>query len=744
MSKQYFLTLANLKCASCVQPIEKAIGDLPGVLDAKLNFANHTLFVSTDESISIEQIQSTLAKLGYKSQSASEQPNEDQQLKLEQDYYHSLILKTIVAGIIGLPLFFGEMLGLIPSLQTSTGYLLNFAFALLTLFVLTFSGGHFFIGAVKAIKVHKANMDTLIAVGTGIAWLYSIIVLLFFKFVPPMAQHMYFETALIIIFLLNLGGVLELRARRTTSQAIKSLLKLQPKTAHLIKDGTEFEVPIESLQINDLMRVKPGEQIPVDGVVKEGTSYVDESMLTGEPIPNAKSVGDKVFSGTLNQSGSFILEATKIGKDTVLAQIIQSVQQAQNSKPQLARLADKVSAIFVPIVLILAVVTALIWFNSSIDQKGIFMLVTAMAVLVIACPCALGLAVPISVMIGIGKAAESGILIKNAEALQQTGKLTTIVLDKTGTITEGKPAVKRLRPASHIDKQQLLNFAASIEQGSEHPIAKAILDYAKTHPVTWLKVTNFTAIPGEGAIGEIEGSQIMLGNKRLMEKQGIALGEFFDQSEQAAVRGETPIFVARDNKILGMITLSDPIKPDSDQVVKQFKQLGLNVVMLTGDHSSTAKTIAKQINIDQVIADVLPQDKASQIKSLQAKGEIVGMVGDGINDAPALAQADVGIAIGAGTDIAIESADITLMSNSLMDIVKAITLSKGTIRNMKQNLWGAFIYNIVGIPIAAGILFPITGLLLNPMIAGAAMAFSSVTVVANANRLRFLTVENKK
>jgi Cu+-exporting ATPase len=737
-TNSYIFALAGVKCASCVVKIENTLQAIAGVIDAKMNFVNHIVSVSANEAVSAKMLIQALEQLGYGATLVEGlEQGEIQKKALEQQYYSTLIAKTIVAAIVGVPLFILGVFSFIPPLQTELGYWSNCALGLVTLSVLIYSGGHFYVGAWKALRVHSANMDTLIAMGTGIAWLYSMIAILFTSLLPPMAQQVYFEAAAIIIALVNLGAVLELRARRNTSQAIQRLMKLQPKTARVIRNNEEIDVPIETLEIGDLIRVRPGEQIPIDGVLTEGSSNIDESMLTGEPLPSEKKMDDKIIGGTLNKNGSFIFRASHVGKETVLAKIIQMVQQAQNSKPALARLADQISGFFVPTVLIIALVTALIWFNSGIEPKIAYMLVTSMAVLVIACPCALGLAVPISVTVGIGKAAEYGILIRHADALQQAGQLTTIVLDKTGTITQGQPQVTGVYPIHGQDKNKILMLAASLEVGSEHPLAEAIVNAAKKDSLSLVSATNFQAITGQGVSGLLEGQQTWLGNFSLMEEQHIKLGDLKQQADQFAALGQTPIYVAIEQEAIGILTIADPIKPDSKSAIERLQKMGLKVIMITGDHQITARAIATQVGINDVMAEVFPKDKASKIIELQTKSEKVGMVGDGINDAPALAQAEVGFAIGTGTDIAIESAGITLMRGSLQSVADAILISQQTIRNMKQNLFGAFVYNIMGIPIAAGILFPFTGLLLNPMIAGAAMALSSVTVVTNANRLRF-------
>jgi Cu+-exporting ATPase len=740
----YRFALTGVTCASCVKSIEQALRSIPGVQDAQVNFPERTAMVTANRTITFDVLVNAIKHAGYGATPINDIEHEEQiKAVIERDYYHHLIYKTAFAALVGIPLFVVGTFNWMPSLITSTGFIINLLLCFITLCVLVYSGGHFFIGAWKAFRLHTANMDTLIALGTGVAWFYSLIALLFTAWLPSLAQHVYFEAATIIIALVNFGALLELRARRHTSSAIKRLMGLQPKTARLVKGEEEIDVPIETLIIGDMIRVRPGEKIPVDGVLTEGSSNVDESMLTGEPLPVTKNIRDSVVSGTVNKTGTFIFKASHVGKDTVLAKIIQLVQQAQNSKPKLAKLADQISSVFVPTVMIIAIVTALIWFNVGPEPKSAYMLVTAMAVLVIACPCALGLAVPISVIIGVGKAAEYGILIRQADALQQAGTLTTIVLDKTGTITLGQPKLIGIYPIPGQDEIELLTLAASLEAGSEHSLADAILSAAKEKKLNLLNVTNFQASAGRGVSGVIQEKTVCLGNSIFMQQLKIKLDDILQQSEQLAKEGKTPIFVAIDNEVIGVLAIADPIKPDAKSAISRLKKMGIKVIMLTGDHHATAKAIASEVDIDNVIAEVLPQDKAIKITELQVNGEIVGMVGDGINDAPALARAHVGFAIGTGTDIAIESAGITLMRGSLEGIADAITISQQTIRNMKQNLFGAFIYNVVGIPIAAGILFPFIGLLLNPMIAGAAMALSSVTVVSNANRLRFFNPKDK-
>lgn len=735
-SYQFFIE--NTKCASCVARIEKITKAIPDVLDVSMNLNNKTLIVSATASLQSERVIQALQSQGYQAHIIKDtNEKEDSQKTIEKKYYHHLLIKTVVAAILAAPLFIVSMFDLLPSLQTSIGHWVNFSIGLVSFIILIYSGGHFFTGAWKSFLAHRANMDTLIAIGTGIAWLYSMLAILLTSYLPSMAQHVYFEAAIVIITLVNLGALLELRARQHTSEAIQRLMRLQPKTARVIRNNQEIDISIEELKIGDWIRVRPGEQIPVDGIIIEGSSSIDESMLTGESLPREKKAQDTIWGGTLNKAGSFIFKANKIGQDTVLSQIIKMVQQAQNSKPALARLADQIAAYFVPAILIIAILTAMIWFYLGPEPKIAYMLVTAMAVLVIACPCALGLAVPISVMVGIGKAAEYGVLIKDANALQQAGQLTTIVLDKTGTITQGTPIVTGIYPAATTTIEQLLSLAASLEAGSEHPFAEAITKSAIEKNCKLLPIQNFQTVSGLGVTGHIDNQAISLGNWKFMQQLGINELEWLQQGETLALQAQTPIYIAKDKNILGIITIADPVKQDSKQAIETMQKMGLKVIMITGDHTLTAKAIAEQVGIKHILAEVLPQEKANKIIELQQQNHKIGMVGDGINDAPALAQADVGFAMSNGTDIAMESAGITLMRNSLQGVVDAIAISQRTVKNMKQNLLGAFIYNITGIPVAAGVLFPFTGLLLNPMLAGLAMALSSVTVVSNANRLRF-------
>jgi Cu+-exporting ATPase len=729
------LSISGMSCAGCVATVENALRNVPGVTEASVNFAEHTATVQG--TVDPAALIAAVTAAGYGAAELRGAEDESEKEAAELAYYRALLRKFIAAGVVGLPLMLAEPFGLMPMLDTPGGRLFWLAVGAATLGVLIYAGGHFFRGAWKAFRAHHANMDTLIALGTGAAWIYSILVVIFPGIVPSLARHAYFEAAAIIIALINLGQALEMRARGKTSEAIRRLIGLQPKTARVIRDGKETDVPISEVGLDETIRVRPGEKIPVDGVIIEGHSAVDESMLTGEPMPVEKKVGDEVVGGTLNKSGTFLFQAKRIGADTALARIIEMVRRAQSTKPAIGRLADKISAVFVPSVLIIAAVTFLVWFNLGPEPRLSYTLVTTMTVLIIACPCALGLATPISIMVGVGKAAEYGILIRNGEALQQAGKLTAIVLDKTGTVTAGRPAVTVLDPAPGWDERKLLTIAAGIETGSEHPLAEAIVAAAREKGLKPAPAAGFEAITGHGVAAIVENKKVLFGNARLMEKHGVDLGRLPARAAELAARAQTPIYLAVDGAAAGIVAVADPVKADSKAAIARLHASGLKVVMITGDNRFSADAVAREVGVDEVLAEVLPGEKAARVAELQKRGEVVGMVGDGINDAPALAQADVGFAIGTGTDVAIESADIALMRGSLHGVADAIAISRATVRNIKQNLFGAFVYNVLGIPIAAGALYPLTGLLLNPIIAGAAMAMSSVTVVSNANRLRW-------
>lgn len=731
-----------MSCAGCVATVEKALRAVPGVSEVTVSFAEHVAVVQG--KVDAATLVQAVVDAGY--EAAELKGLDDEQAEREareQAEYRGLLRRAAAAAALGFPLMLGDMTGWLPHLHSGAGRTVWLLIGLATLAVMIYAGRHFFIGAWKQFTHHNANMDTLIAMGTGSAWVYSMAIVLWPNSVPSLAQHAYFEAAAIIIALINFGAALELRARGKTSEAIRRLIGLQPKTARVVRDGREMDVPIIEVGLNETLRVRPGERIAVDGRVIDGESYVDESMITGEPLPVVKRVGDEVVGGTINTSGSFLFQAGRIGKDTVLARIIELVRNAQASKPAIGRLVDRVAAVFVPSVLIVAVLTFLAWLNFGPSPQMSFAIVTTMTVLIIACPCALGLATPISIMVGVGKAAEFGVLIRNGEALQQAGRLTTVVLDKTGTVTEGKPRVTAIVPRGWIDADQLLEIAATVEMASEHPLAAAIVAAADDKGMGRLEMTGFAAAAGRGVRAMMNQQRVLLGNRRWMEENSVDLGELPQQAERLAGEGQIPLYLALNDMGAGIIAVSDPVKADSAAAIARLHRLGIKVVLLTGDARITAEAVARQVGIDAVIAEVLPEEKAQQVAALQQLGEVVGMVGDGINDAPALARAEVGFAIGSGTDVAIESADVTLMRGSLHGVADAIHVSRATVRNIKQNLFGAFIYNTLGIPVAAGVLYPFLGLLLNPMIAGAAMAASSLTVVSNANRLRFFKPEGK-
>ncbi|QSA98214.1 heavy metal translocating P-type ATPase [Methylococcus sp. EFPC2] len=730
------LSVLGMRCAGCVSAVETALREVPGVISADVNFADHTALVQG--SVEPESLKKAVQEAGYDAAVMEGLEDLSGQEEQEEKRYRVLLNKAGVAGALGLPLMLGAHLGWFPLLGSASGSRFWSVVSLLTLAVLYYAGGHFYSGAIKLLRLRQANMDTLIALGTGAAWFYSTVAIDFSSILPAGSQHAYFEAAAVILAFINLGSALEMRARGKTSSAIRQLIGLQPRTARVVRDGRELDVPIADIGLEETLRVRPGEKVPVDGTVLEGHSSIDEAMLTGESIPVEKSVGDEVIAGTLNQSGTFLFKATRIGRDTVLAHIIASVRQAQSSKPAIARLADRVAAVFVPVVVAISAFTFLVWWVFGPTPALGYAFVTAMTVLVIACPCALGLATPISVMVAVGRAAQKGILIRNGDALQAAGRLTCVVLDKTGTVTEGRPRVATVVAGQGLNDDEVLVLAGSLESGSEHPLAGAILSEIETRGLALKSVEDFQAVAGRGVYGRIDGHSVRLGNRAYLAEAGVAAGALDGRIDELAAGGQTPVLLAIDDQAVGIIAIADPIKADSRAAVARLLEQGVRVLMVTGDNEITARAIAREAGITEVRAQVLPQDKAEVVRALQAQGEVVGMVGDGINDAPALAQADVGFAIGAGSDIAIESGDVVIMRGSLHKVTDTMALSKATVRNIKQNLFGAFIYNTLSIPVAAGLLYPAFGLLLNPMIAGAAMALSSVTVVSNANRLRSL------
>lgn len=733
------LIIDGASCASCVGKIEIALRSIDGVDNAEMNFALRTVTVTG--TVDIKLLIKAVESIGYNAKSAEDKSDDeliDEKDIADQKYYKSLMRQMWIALGLGIPLMVYSLAGGPMTVETSFERGIWLFIGMLCAAIMYFSGKHFYVGAWKSFTNHTANMDTLIALGTGTAWIYSMVVVFFPMVLPEMARHVYFEATAMIIGLIDLGLALEVKARGRTSEAIKRLIGLQAKTARVVRDNKEIDIAIEQVLLNDIVRVRPGEKISVDGIVIQGHTSIDESMLTGEPMPVEKVEEDEVVAGTLNKTGSVLFKATRVGKDTALAQIINMVKRAQNSKSPIGRLADVISAYFVPVVMIIAIVSALAWLNFGPDPALAFAVVSATTVLIIACPCALGLATPMSAMVGVGKAAEAGVLIRNGEALQTASRITAMILDKTGTITEGAPKVTDVLIADEsYSENYILTVASSIESGSEHPLAQAIVESTIEHGIDPETVTDFHAIAGSGVQATFNGQELLFGNQKLMLKNGVVLMEYVEKAQKLADEAKTPMYLAINKKLAAIIAISDPIKTDSVSAIKRLQANGIRVVMLTGDNRATANAVAKKVGITEVFAEVLPEDKSNKVAELQAQGEIVGMTGDGINDAPALALANVGFAIGTGTDVAIESADITLMRGSLHGLADAIAVSKATLRNIKQNLFGAFIYNVAGVPFAAGLLYPFFGLLLNPVIAGAAMAFSSLTVVTNANRLRF-------
>lgn len=737
--KEVMIPISGMTCASCALAVERALKKMNGINEVSVNFASEKAKVIYDPSLTrMSQLKNTITKAGYQPLDVEDTDVDDEKNRREKEM-KTLWTKFIVSISFAIPLLYismGHMLKApIPSFLHPDRYPLSFGITQLMLVIPIMLAGYKFytIGYSKLFRLDP-NMDSLVAVGTSAAFIYSLYaVVQIINGHNEFVNSLYFETTGVIIALILLGKYLESVSKGKTSEAIKKLMNLAPKTAIVIQDGKEITIPIEEVETNDLILVKPGDKIPVDGIVVEGHTSVDESMLTGESIPVEKTVGQKVIGASLNKNGAITIKATKVGKDSALAQIIKLVEDAQGSKAPIAKLADIIAGYFVPIVMAIAVISGLLWSISG--ESAVFSLTIFIAVLVIACPCALGLATPTAIMVSTGKGAEYGVLIKSGGALEITHQIKTVVLDKTGTITEGKPKVTDIIVTGDLNEIELLQLAASSEKGSEHPLGEAIVNKAIDEKLKFLKVDHFEAIPGHGIEVMIDGKTILLGNAKLMKDRGIAI-TLKQESDSLAEVGKTPMFIAINNTLAGIIAVADIVKENSKRAVEQLHSMGIQVFMITGDNKKTAQAIAREVGIDRVLAEVLPEDKANEVKKLQAEGLKVAMVGDGINDAPALAQADIGIAIGSGTDVAIESADIVLMHSDLMDVPTVFDLSKKTIRNIKQNLFWAFGYNILGIPIAAGVLYLFDGPLLNPMIAAGAMAFSSVSVVTNALRLK--------
>jgi Cu+-exporting ATPase len=747
------MPVVGMHCAACAVRIEGALAQAPGVSKAAVNFATGRATVEYDPAATApDALREVVRGTGYDAvvpaagEAHAGGPSVAESAAREADFRRTR-LKFFVAAVLTVPVAVIAMAGhLIPSLAPVLDFPgRTWVELALTTPVLFWAGREFFTGALAAARHRAADMNTLVAIGTFSAYAYSVVATLApgWLAVTSSSGHtghgesapagVYYEVAAVIVTLILLGRLLEARARSRTGGAIRALMDLSPKTARVERNGSERDVPVSEVQVGDVVRVRPGEKVPVDGTVVDGTSAVDESMLTGEPLPVQKRPGDAVIGATVNTTGSFRLAATKVGADTVLQQIVRLVQEAQGSKAPIQKLADTVSGYFVPVVLCLAVFTFVAWFDFAPPETRLsFALLTFVSVLIIACPCALGLATPTAVMVGTGRGAQAGILIKGGEPLEAAGRLTTVVLDKTGTVTEGKPAVTDVSPVG-LSAEELLGLSAAAEQGSEHPLARAVADEAGRRGITIPKAESFEAVPGHGLVARVEGREVLVGNARLLSSKNVP----FDAAvvERAAGAGRTTLLVAVDGKYAGLLAVSDPVKPTSKAAVGQLHAMGLEVVLLTGDNRGTAEAVAREVGIDRVVADVLPEGKANEVRKLRESGKVVAMVGDGINDAPALAAADVGIAMGTGTDVAIEAADITLVKGDLSGVAASIALSRATMRTIRQNLFFAFAYNVLGIPIAAGVLFPLTGWLLSPILASAAMALSSVSVVTNALRL---------
>ena len=743
MSKQKEYIIEGMSCASCAMTIENAVSKIPGVDKASVNLATEIMTVEANDSVTPEAIAKVVDGVGYSARPRGKSVEEELEEKNEKKEAHLREMKRnlTISAIFAVPLLFiamADMVGIpMPAFLSPMQSPVSYALIQLALVLpIIWLGRHFFVDGFKALSKGHPNMDSLVALGTSAAFLYSLYgTYHVLEGHAHFAMNLYYESAGVILTLITLGKYFEAVSKGKTSMAIQTLVGLAPKMATVLRDGQEVEVPVEEVQVGDLIRVKPGEKVPVDGIVTEGNSTVDESMLTGESIPVSKAVGDEVIGASLNKTGSFILKATKIGKDTALSQIIQLVEQAQGSKAPIAKLADKVSGVFVPIVIALALVSGLAWYFLG-QESWVFALTITISVLVIACPCALGLATPTAIMVGTGKGAENGILLKSGEALEEANHVNMVVFDKTGTITNGTPVVTDVVTADNTDADALVRLAASLEVASEHPLGEAIVAKAKEQGVTFDEVTNFEAIPGFGIKGHVGETLVFLGNEKWMRENGLANEAMNEKANHFAEQGKTPLYIGYNDAVQGLIVVADTVKESSARAIQTLHEMGIQVAMMTGDHERTAQAIAAEVGIDRVFSEVLPQDKANYVSKLQEEGYIVAMVGDGINDAPALAQAQVGIAIGTGTDVAIESADAVLMKSDLMDVPAMLKLSRATIRNIKENLFWAFAYNVIGIPFAMGVLHLFGGPLLNPMIAGAAMSFSSVSVVLNALRLK--------
>ncbi|EGQ9180930.1 MULTISPECIES: heavy metal translocating P-type ATPase [unclassified Vibrio] len=742
-SIQLQMLIQGMTCASCVSSVEKALTSVEGVEKAQVNLAEQSalVFASQDSDDLLNAIVESVKQVGYQAEilqdAATQQEKQAQQQRQQQKRFK---LDAIAGLVVGAPLMIWGVAGGNMMIRNTNDQLAWGAIGIVCLLLLATAGKHFFSNAWLAATHKRATMDTLVALGTGAAWFYSMLVVIFPGWFPLASRHVYFEASAMIIGLISLGHYIEAKAKANTTRSLQALINLQPQQATVITEQGDQQITVEQITLGMKLRIKPGEKVPVDGVVIQGESYIDESMLTGEPVPVLKAQEAQVSAGTLNTDGGLVIEATGIGANTMLARIIRMVRTAQSSKPAIAKLADQISSVFVPVVVGIAILAALVWFAVGPEPKASYMLVVTTTVLIIACPCALGLATPLSVTVGVGKAAELGILIKDADALQLASKVDTVVFDKTGTLTQGKPSVQQV--FTHATSQEdLLALAYAAERQSEHPLAKAVCDYAKRHDAKDVSLDKFENVRGRGILATYQDKPLLIGSLQFMQAENVETSALKSAIDECAKNAWTPVAVALNGELIGLIAIADPIKSDAKQALSALKSQGIKTVMLTGDNQHVANAIGQELGIDEVIAQVMPDEKAQHIEQLQSQGHVVAMVGDGINDAPALALSNLGIAMGSGSDVAIESSQMTILNTSPMAVVHAIELSRATLKNMKQNLFGAFVYNSLGIPVAAGVLYPAFGFLLSPVVAGAAMALSSITVVSNANRLRLFSVK---
>ncbi|MBS9958024.1 heavy metal translocating P-type ATPase [Vibrio alginolyticus] len=742
-SIQLQMLIQGMTCASCVSSVEKALTNVEGVEKAQVNLAEQSalVFASQDSDDLLNAIVESVKQAGYQAEilqdAATQQEKQAQQQRQQQKRFK---LDAIAGLVVGAPLMIWGVAGGNMMIRNTNDQLAWGAIGIVCLLLLATAGKHFFSNAWLAATHKRATMDTLVALGTGAAWFYSMLVVIFPDWFPLASRHVYFEASAMIIGLISLGHYIEAKAKANTTRSLQALINLQPQQATVITEQGDQQITVEQITLGMKLRIKPGEKVPVDGVVIQGESYIDESMLTGEPVPVLKAQEAQVSAGTLNTDGGLVIEATGIGANTMLARIIRMVRTAQSSKPAIAKLADQISSVFVPVVVGIAILAALVWFAVGPEPKASYMLVVTTTVLIIACPCALGLATPLSVTVGVGKAAELGILIKDADALQLASKVDTVVFDKTGTLTQGKPSVQQV--FTHATSQEdLLALAYAAERQSEHPLAKAVCDYAKRHDAKDVSLDKFENVRGRGILATYQDKPLLIGSLQFMQAENVETSALKSAIDECAKNAWTPVAVALNGELIGLIAIADPIKSDAKQALSALKSQGIKTVMLTGDNQHVANAIGQELGIDEVIAQVMPDEKAQHIEQLQSQGHVVAMVGDGINDAPALALSNLGVAMGSGSDVAIESSQMTILNTSPMAVVHAIELSRATLKNMKQNLFGAFVYNSLGIPVAAGVLYPAFGFLLSPVVAGAAMALSSITVVSNANRLRLFSVK---